>query len=124
MIVVRDPVLANEVFTSKACYEKGVLSSCARKLISDGIITLPHFRWHKHRRILNEGFKHNSQLNFIPIINDHANQMNAKLLEYTGKDGCDLSNLVSSSMLCLASETFMGKVDVKDDDLPVEAYET
>lgn len=123
-VVVCDPVLANEVLTSKACYEKGVLSICVRKVISDGIFSLPHYRWNKHRRILDAGFKHKAQLNFVPIINAHAKIMNAKLLEFLGKDECDLRNLIWSTILRLTSETLMGKVDVKDDDLPVEAYET
>lgn len=122
-VLVRDPTIVNEVLTSKSCYDKGPFYFGIKRIFCDGILTLPHLKWQKHRKVLNSGFKHKFQLSFIPIINHHARLMNTKLKESVGKEEFDVRHLVEGSLMRIASETFMGKVDVKDDNLPLEEYD-
>lgn len=118
-IAVRDPTIVSEVLMSKYCLEKGFMYFHSRHMFPDGLLNLPYPRWVKHRKIVNRGFHYRNQLNFIPIMDSHAKKMSSQLKDCHPDD---LFNLIGSHLLRTASETYMGKVDVQDKDLPVEGY--
>lgn len=118
-IAVRDPTLISEVLMSKYCLEKGFMYFHSSNLFPDGLLNLPYKRWLKHRKIVNRGFHYRNQLKFLPIMNLHAKKLCAKLND-THPD--DLFNVIGGGLLGQASETYMGKVNVQDKNLPVEEY--
>ncbi|XP_005188336.1 probable cytochrome P450 313a4 [Musca domestica] len=106
VLLVTDPDIIRDVFTSPHCTNKSVLYKAVTNGVGRGLFSSDDPEWGVHRKHLNPAFGHKILLSFMPIFNQEVNKV-LKLFKEMGECS-DVVALLQDLTLKIAIRTTMG----------------
>ena len=95
--------------------KKSYLYEFTKPWLGEGLLTSFGDKWYHHRKLLTNSFHFRILNDFVPVMNEHAEELVDKLASNIGKGEVDIFPLVTMATLDVICEAAMGQATGEED---------